>query len=217
MRAWEEMDERFECFMQKYPSPLPEWLQEIEEKAEADEVPIIRRSTQRFLSFFLGIMRPKRILEVGSAVGFSALLMASFDPDLTELVTIENYEPRIAEARENFTNSPFADKITFLPGDAAKIIPSLEGEFDLVFIDAAKGQYPDYLTLVDPMMRPGGVILADNILQDGFLLMPKEALCRRNRTIHKRVREYLDMVCRDKRYVTDVLPVGDGLAMTRIC
>ena len=90
MRAWEEMDERFECFMQKYPSPLPEWLQESEEKAEADEVPIIRRSTQRFLSFFLGIMRPKRILEIGSAVGFSALLMASFDPDLTELVTIEN-------------------------------------------------------------------------------------------------------------------------------
>ncbi len=216
MRAWEEMDERFECFMQKYPDPLPDWLLAIERKAEADEVPIIRRSTQRYLAFLLGIMRPRRILEIGSAVGFSALLMASFDPSLEELVTIENYEPRVMTARANFAASPYADKITFLNGDASRVIPTLEGTFDLVFIDAAKGQYPDYLTLVRPMMKPGGVILTDNILQDGFLLMPKEALCRRNRTIHKRVREYLDMVCRDDQYITDVLPVGDGLAMTRI-
>ncbi len=216
MRAWEEMDERFERFMQKYESPLPEWLQKIERQAEEEEVPIIRRSTQRYLAFLLGIIRPGRILEIGSAVGFSALLMANFDPSLEELVTIENYEPRIVQARENFSNSPFSDKITFLTGDASKLISTLEGRFDLVFIDAAKGQYPEYLKLVRRLMTSGGVILADNILQDGFLLMPKEALCRRNRTIHKRVREYLDMVCRDDQYITDVLPVGDGLAMTRI-
>jgi predicted O-methyltransferase YrrM len=216
MRAWEEMDERFERFMQKYESPLPAWLQKIERQAEEDEVPIIRRSTQRYLAFLLGIIRPRRILEIGSAVGFSALLMANFDPSLEELVTIENYEPRIVQAKENFSNSPFSDKITFLTGDASKLISTLEGRFDLVFIDAAKGQYPEYLKLVRPLMTSGGVILADNILQDGFLLMPKEALCRRNRTIHKRVREYLDMVCRDDQYITDVLPVGDGLAMTRI-
>jgi predicted O-methyltransferase YrrM len=189
-------------------------LNEIEKEALETDVPIIRKDTQGYLRFMLETLKPKRILEVGTAVGFSAILMAKHTD--ASIVTIENYEPRIVQAKENFSNSRFSDKITFLTGDASKLISTLEGRFDLVFIDAAKGQYPEYLKLVRPLMTSGGVILADNILQDGFLLMPKEALCRRNRTIHKRVREYLDMVCRDDQYITDVLPVGDGLAMTRI-
>lgn len=207
-----EDHDRFAGFLSSFPFELPPSLAEIRKKAREDHVPIIRDDTQRFMAFLMKMIQPRRILEIGTAVGFSALLMAHFDDALEELVTIENYEPRIQEASENFGRSDAP--VTFLKGDASEILKTIDGSFDFVFIDAAKGQYPDYLNLVRDHLTKGSVIVADNILQDGRILEPREALERRDRTIHKRIREYLDMVMADGSYQSTILPVGDGVAVS---
>lgn len=207
-----EDHDRFVGFLSSFPFELPPALAEIRKKAREDHVPIIRDDTQRFMAFLMKMTQPRRILEIGTAVGFSALLMAHFDDALEELVTIEDYEPRIQEASENFSRSDAP--VTFLKGDASEILKTIDGSFDFVFIDAAKGQYPDYLHLIRPHLSDDSVIVADNILQDGRILEPKEALERRDRTIHKRIREYLDMVMADGSFRSTVLPVGDGLAVS---
>ncbi|MQN01453.1 MAG: O-methyltransferase [Lachnospiraceae bacterium] len=204
--------DRFQDFLRSYPFKLPDELYQIKKKALSDHVPVIRDDTQRFMAFLMKLISPERILEIGTAVGFSALLMANFDDDLKELVTIEDYEPRIREARANFRR--FDAPVTFLAGDAADILENLDGKFDFVFIDAAKGQYPEYLRLVGPLLADKAVITADNILQDGRILEPKEALERRDRTIHKRIRAYLSDIMTDESFVSTVLPVGDGLAVS---
>lgn len=207
-----EDHDRFAGFLSSFPFELPPSLAEIRKKAREDHVPIIRDDTQRFMAFLMKMAQPHRILEIGTAVGFSALLMAHFDDALEELVTIENYEPRIQEASENFGRSDAP--VTFLKGDASEILKTIDGSFDFVFIDAAKGQYPDYLNLVRDHLTKGSVIVADNILQDGRILEPREALERRDRTIHKRIREYLDMVMADGSFQSTILPVGDGVAVS---
>ena len=207
-----EDHDRFAGFLSSFPFELQPSLAEIRKKAREDHVPIIRDDTQRFMAFLMKMIQPRRILEIGTAVGFSALLMAHFDDALEELVTIENYEPRIQEASENFGRSDAP--VTFLKGDASEILKTIDGSFDFVFIDAAKGQYPDYLNLVRDHLTKGSVIVADNILQDGRILEPREALERRDRTIHKRIREYLDMVMNDGSFQSTILPVGDGVAVS---
>lgn len=204
--------DRFEGFLKSFPFEFPQELSSIREKALAENIPIIRDDTQRFMAFLMKTLAPERILEIGTAVGFSALLMAHFDTALKGLVTIEDYEPRIRAARENFSRS--AAPITLLTGDAAEVLTRLDGEFDFIFIDAAKGQYPEYLKLVRPLLASHSVIAADNILQDGRILEPKEALERRDRTIHKRIRQYLAEIMNDPTLISTVLPVGDGLAVS---
>lgn len=204
--------DRFEGFLKSFPFELPEYLSLIREKALKDNIPIIRDDTQRFIVFLMKSFVPKRILEIGTAVGFSALLMAHFDSSLTKLVTIEDYEPRIKAAEENFSHSDAP--ITLLTGDASEVLKGLDGEYDFIFIDAAKGQYPEYLRLIRPLLASHAMIVADNILQDGRILEPKEALERRDRTIHKRIRQYLSEIMTDSSLVSTVLPIGDGLAVS---
>ncbi|MDD6551659.1 MAG: O-methyltransferase [Lachnospiraceae bacterium] len=207
-----EDHDRFEGFLSSFPFELPPDLSDIKKHALETNVPIIREDTQRLMAFLMKALAPKRILEIGTAVGFSALLMAHFDDALVELVTIEDYEPRIREATENFSHSDAPVKL--LTGDASDVLKTLNGTFDFVFIDAAKGQYPEYLRLIRPLLSEGAVIAADNILQDGRILEPKEALERRDRTIHKRIREYVSEVMTDPSFMSTVLPVGDGLAVS---
>ena len=204
--------DRFKGFIGSFPVILPEELLLIRNKALLDHVPIIRDDTQRLMALLMQEKRPERILEIGTAVGFSALLMAQFDTALKELVTIENYEPRIRQAKENFSRSNAP--ISLRCGDAKEILLTIEGSFDFVFIDAAKAQYPDYLKLIMPHLSDGALIVADNILQEGRILEPKEALCRRDRTIHKRIREYLRLVMENQALFSTLLPVGDGLALS---
>lgn len=204
--------ERFEGFLQSFPFYLPDDLERIRKKALDDEVPIVREDAQRFIAFLMQTIRPERILEIGTAVGFSALLMAHFDPRLVELITIENYGPRIEAAEANLGASDAP--VILLKGDAAEVLKGLDRRFDFVFIDAAKAQYPEYLRLVKPLLSDGALIVADNVLQDGRILEPKEALERRDRTIHRRIREYLSQVMCDEDFVSTVLPVGDGLSVS---
>ena len=136
---------------------------------------------------------------------------------LKAIDTVEDWEPRIKEARENIEAYGFGGVINLKTGDALQVMKTLTGPYDLIFIDAAKGQYPDYLEEAVRLTHKGSVILADNILQDGEIMESKFLVERRDRTIHKRIREFLDMVSKDERLETSILPVGDGITFSVRC
>ena len=188
-------------------------LAQIEQEALDSFVPIIRKDTQNFMKLLMQMLQPEKILEVGAAVGFSALLMACYNPKPCRITTIENYEPRIPAARENFRRGGKEDCIQLLEGDAAEILPTLRETYDFIFMDAAKGQYPAFLPYLKEKMHSGSVLVTDNILQEGDLLESHYAIERRDRTIHKRMREYLRLLTQDDDFVCSILPVGDGLAV----
>ncbi len=191
-----------------------EFLEAIEKKAIADDVPIIRQDMQSFLRMLLAAFRPKRILEVGTAVGFSALLMAQNTDEECRITTIEKYEKRIPQAKANFASSPLGKRITLLEGDAAEVMRTLSGTYDLIFMDAAKGQYIHFLPEALRLLRVGGMLISDNVLQDGDIIESHYAVERRNRTIYKRMREYLYVLKHTEGLVTSIVPVGDGAAIT---
>ena len=190
------------------------FLENLEQEAKAAYVPIIRRQMQSFLRMFLTMQRPKKVLEVGTAVGFSAILMCEYLPEDSHITTIENYAKRIPIARENFERSGYADRITLLEGDAADVLPTLTDSYDFIFMDAAKGQYIHFLPEVLRLMHPGSVLITDNVLQDGDIIESHFAVERRNRTIYKRMREYLYTLTHHEQLVTSILPVGDGITVS---
>ena len=189
-------------------------LAEIEAGARQERVPIIRREMQSFLKMLLALKRPRRILEVGTAVCFSALLMAEHTSPDCRITTIEKYEKRIPKARENFAASPFGYKITLLEGDALEVLRQLSGTYDFIFMDAAKGQYIHFLPETLRLLEPGGVMISDNVLQEGDIIESHYAVERRNRTIYRRMRDYLYQLTHTEGLVTSVLPLGDGAAVT---
>lgn len=209
-------DERLETFLNSMDPELPGELFSLEQRALADHVPIIRRGTRSFLRWILAERRPGRILEIGTAVGFSALFMAWYAPEPVQIVTVEQDARRIAEARKNFAAAGRQGQITLLEGDAAEILPGLSGPFDMIFMDAAKGQYPFLLPQAKRLMAQGGLLITDNVLQEGDILESRFAVRRRDRTIHKRMREYLYTLAHDEDLVCTVLPVGDGLAVCTV-
>ena len=208
------VDERIVTFINSLDTKNSEILENIEREALADSVPIIRREMQSFLKVLLLIKKPMRILEVGTAVGFSALLMSEYAPEGCRITTIENYEKRIPIARENFARAGKEDAITLIEGDAAKVLEELEGTYDFIFMDAAKGQYIHYLPHVFRLLSEGGCLVSDNVMQDGDVIQSRFAVERRNRTIHARMREYLYELKHDPRLETAILPLGDGVAVS---
>lgn len=193
------------------------FLNELEEYALSTYVPIIRRQTQNLLKLLLQMHRPKRILEVGTAIGFSTVLMAEYGPKDCSITTIEKYEKRFPIAEETFAKSGYADRITFLKGDATEILKELADageQFDFIFMDAAKGQYLNFYADVKRMMPVGGVLVSDNVLQDGDIYESRFAVVRRNRTIHSRMREYLYTLTHEEDMVTTVLPIADGMTVS---
>ena len=191
-----------------------EILDQIEKEAIAAYVPIIRKEMQSFLKLLLAMQKPMRILEVGTAVGFSAILMAQYAPADCKIVTIENYEKRIPVAKENFKRAGKDEQITLLEGDAMQILPTLSGEFDMIFMDAAKGQYINFMPDILRLLKSGGVLVSDNVLQDGDIIESHYVVERRNRTIYKRMREYMYELTHNEGLVTAVLPVGDGITVS---
>lgn len=207
-------DERITSYINSLDTGHTLFLEELEQRAKADRVPIIRREMQSFLKVFLAVQRPRKILEVGTAVGFSAILMAEYGRPDAQITTIENYEKRFSQAEENFQKSGFKDRITFLKGDAAEVMKGLEGSYDLIFMDAAKGQYIHFLPEVLRLLKTGGVLISDNVLQDGDIIESRFAVERRNRTIHRRMREYLHMLKHHPLLLTSVIPLGDGITLS---
>jgi predicted O-methyltransferase YrrM len=160
------VDERMVTFIHSLETENSEILETIEKEALDTFVPIIRKEMQSFLKVLLAIKKPKRILEVGTAVGFSAILMSEYAPEECKITTIEKYEKRIPIARENFVRAGKADKITLLEGDALEILKGLEGTYDFIFMDAAKAQYIYYMPEVVRLLAKDGVLVSDNVLQD---------------------------------------------------
>ncbi len=267
----DEREERLTAFIESLQVSNPPFLRELEKEALADNVPIIRPQTQSLLQFLLQLKKPMRILEVGTAVGFSALFMHTFGPEGMEITTIERDPERIRKARENFQKAGLTERVMetgtsgktetvgeshpeqestekthdpetaqigakteseaeekryvyqdaegrvvlrLMTGDAAKILPALQETYDFIFMDAAKGQYIRFLPETERLLPEGGVMLSDNILQEGEILASKFMVTRRNRTIHKRMREYLYALTHSDSWQTVVISNGDGAAIS---
>lgn len=208
------VDERIVTFINSLETENSEILEAIEREALDSYVPIIRKEMQSFLKVLLTIQKPMRILEVGTAVGFSALLMSESAPEGCRITTIENYEKRIPIARENFKRAGKEEQITLIEGDALEVMKALKGSYDFIFMDAAKGQYIHYFPEVMRLLEPGGTLVSDNVLQDGDIIESRFAVERRNRTIHSRMREYLYELKHHEELVTAILPLGDGAAVS---
>lgn len=194
-----------------------EILETIEKEALEAFVPIIRKEMQSLMKVLVSLKKPARILEVGTAVGFSALLMSEYAPAECRITTIEKYEKRIPIARENFRRAGKEDQITLLEGDALEILKGLDGTYDFIFMDAAKAQYIYYMPEVLRLLSKGGVLVSDNVLQNGDIIQSRFAVERRNRSIHSRMREYLYELKHEKQLLTSIVPLGDGVAVSVKC
>ena len=207
-------DERINAFIDSLDTGNTPFLNEIEKEARETNVPVIRTQVQSLIRLLLAMRQPTSILEVGCAIGFSALLMSEYAPENCHITTIEKYEKRIPAARENFRRAGREDRITLLEGDAAEILKDMKGSYDFIFMDAAKGQYIHFLPDVLRLLAPGGILLSDNVLQDGEIIESRFAVTRRNRTIHSRMREYLYELKHHPELETVILPVGDGVTVS---
>ena len=208
------VDERLVTYINSLDTGNTEILDQIEKEAIAAYVPIIRKEMQSFLKLLLAMQKPMRILEVGIAVGFSAILMAQYAPADCKIVTIENYEKRIPIARNNFKRAGKEEQITLIEGDALEVMKTLEGPYDFIFMDAAKGQYIHYMPEAVRLLSDGGILMSDNVLQDGDIIESRFAVERRNRTIHSRMRDYLYELKHSDVLETSIIPLGDGVALS---
>ena len=186
----------------------------IEKEAIADEVPIIRKEMGNLLKVLLQLVQPERILEVGTAVGYSSILMSENMPHDCTITTIENYDKRIPVAKNNFKRAGKEDVITLIEGDALEVLKTLDGPYDFIFMDAAKGQYINYLPDIKRVLRKGGLLISDNILQEGEIVESRYAVTRRNRTIHARIREYVYELTHNDELITSIVPIGDGITLS---
>ena len=209
------VNERIVSYIHSLEKTNSEVLEKIEEQAHIDNVPIIRKEMESFLRVMLYIKKPKRILELGTAVGYSAILMSECIDEDGKITTIENYEKRIVEAKKNIELSGKGQIIELLEGDATEVMKTLPSQqFDFVFMDAAKAQYIYFLPEVLRLMKKGAVLITDNVLQEGDLIDSRFVVERRDRTIHKRMREYLEVVKNHEELETSIVPIGDGITIS---
>ena len=208
------VDERMRTYINSLDMGNTPFLEELEQYAIRERVPIIRREMQSFIKTFLAMNQPGRILEVGTAIGFSTLLMCEYGREDLQIVTIENYDKRIPIARENFRRAGREDQITLLEGDAGELLKTLEGPFDMIFMDAAKGQYIHWLPDIRRLMAKGSVLISDNVLQEGDIIESHYLVERRNRTIYQRMREYLYELKHHPQLMTSIIPLGDGVSLS---
>lgn len=206
--------DRMTAFINSLDPGNVEYLDALEREAKAQDVPIIRKDTQALLKFLMASSAPGNILEVGCAIGFSALLMAEYSGEDTKITTIEKYEKRIPIAKDNFIKYDKNNKITLLEGDATDILRTLAPGYDFIFMDAAKGQYINFLPDCIRILNKGGLLVSDNVLQDGDIIESRFAVTRRDRTIHARMREYLYELKHNAALNTVILTVGDGMTLS---
>ncbi len=217
MKAWIEEDNiNYEYIIRYLRDTMPKsegLLKELEDFAKANEVPISQPESIRLLEVLLKLMGAKKILEVGSAIGYSAIRMSRASG--AEVVTVELSEEMAALAEANIEKAGLEDKITLMRGDAKDILPQIknDGEFDVIFVDAAKGQYMEFFPHCMRLLRCGGVLVSDNVLYKG-MTATDELVVRRKITIVRRLREYLDMLSNNKVLSTAILPIGDGVAIS---
>ena len=209
--------ERFESFIESIPDGLPEYLTDFEIENIKENIPIIRKGSQRLIRFMLEMKKPLNILEVGTATGFSSVFMLEFLNKNAKITTIEKMEERAVKAEKNFNKFDKNKQITLIKGDATDILSELVSKdktYDFIFMDAAKGQYINYLENIKKLLVSGGILITDNMLQEGRLLDSRYTVVRRDRTIHSRMREYVNALLTDKKFETMLLESGDGMAVS---
>lgn len=188
-------------------------LKELEDYAHENNVPIIHKEVSDMLKVLLKVQRPKRILEVGCAIGYSSIFFADTLNGDVEIITAERNEDMIQKAKQNFKRAGFESEITILEGDAEERLSKVVGEFDMIFIDAAKGQYKLFYDIVIDKLKVGGLLISDNILYKG-MIAHDDFVLRRKKTIVKRMRNYLDFICNCDYLTTSLVPIGDGVALS---
>lgn len=207
------MDERrmhaYLCSLEPEAEPL---LTALRAQAEEDGVPILRVETEAFLRTLVAAKQPERILEIGTAIGYSALCMAR--ACAAQITTIESYEKRIPLAQETFQKGGITNRVKLIHGDAGVVLRELSGSFDFVFLDAAKGQYLRWLPDILRLMAPGALLVSDNVLQEGTVLESRFTVERRERTTHSRMREFLYEIKHHPLLESAVLPLGDGVSLS---
>lgn len=211
------MQERMEVFLELFRAEFPEYIQELEQIALENEVPVIRRGTRDVLRYLLKTKQPKQVLEVGTAIGYSALCMKECLPPTSKITTIEKVEMRLVEARKNLKKYDTNGQIRLLEGDATEVLKALvekKETYDFIFMDAAKGQYLNFLPDILELLNPGGLLVSDNILHEGDILESRYAVTRRDRTIHGRMREYLQVLTNHEELETICMSIGDGMTLS---
>lgn len=188
-------------------------LRELEEYAAQHDVPIIHREVKAMLEVLCKLKKPKKILEIGTAIGYSATVFAKYTPGDTKIVTIERDPEMTEKALSNIKKGGFYDKIRVIEDDAARALSCLDSKYDLIFIDAAKGYYNEFFAEVLRLIADGGLIISDNVLYKG-MTATDELVKRRQKTIVGRMRKYLDMLCRHEKLTTSIIPIGDGVALS---
>lgn len=186
---------------------------ELEREAKETAVPIIPLEVKSFMTTVLAGKRPKRILEIGTAIGYSAILMSQYLEEGGHITTIERNPKMQVRAKENIAKAGLETVIEMKEGDALDILPTITGQFDFIFIDAAKGHYNTFFEWSKKLVADGGIIMADNVLHKGMVAKDRFDIPRRQRTIHKRMREFLVDILNDPKYKSSVLPIGDGVAI----
>lgn len=209
------VDERLEEYVKNMQPMLDGEIGKLQAQAYEEGLPIIPNEVVRLMDVLLGLVKPKKILELGTAVGFSSIFMTGFLQDGGSITTIDRYPYMIERAKENFKRFNVEDKVNFIIGDAVEVIKELDDEYDVVFMDAAKGQYINILPDVIRLTRSGGLIIADDILQEGRVAKERLEVPRRQRTMHTRLNEFLNTISNDKRLVSSILTIGDGVAVMR--
>lgn len=191
-----------------------ETLEALEDYATKNMVPIVTKEVSRYIETLIHIIKPKKVLELGCAIGYSAILMAKSNKDL-KITTIER-DPKMAQAaRENFKKYGYEDRIELIEGDALEELKNIKDEFDMVFIDAGKSHYNEFYSDIVSKISPGGVILCDNVLYKG-MIADDDLVKRRKKTIVKRMRNFLDIICEDEKLITSVIPIGDGMSLSYV-
>lgn len=207
--------ERISSFVKSYINDDEGLLGQIYSEAIRDKVPVMRPETREFLKTQLIMKKPMQLLEIGTAVGYSSIYMSRYLDDDGRITTIELDEKRVQIARRNIETMGLSSVISVLQGDAYEVLKTLPDKtYDFAFVDAAKGQYINYYPDVMRVVKAGGVIISDNILQDGDVLESHFTVDKRNRTIHDRMREYIYTITHDERLDTAILSVGDGMAIS---
>ena len=191
-------------------------IEEIRAEAKRNYIPIIKRDTENFLKFVLKMQNPGSILEIGCAVGYSAAVM--LENSDADILTVEKMPERVEEAKRNIRYADFESRASILEGDAGEILKSLadKGEkFDFIFMDAAKAQYITWLPIVKKLLKESGMIFSDNCLQEGDLAESSFAIRKRDKTIHKRMREYIYLLLHDETLESWIFSIGDGVLLSR--
>lgn len=188
-------------------------IKEMEDYAKEYDVPIIHKEVAELIRILLEMSKPKKILELGCAIGYSSIFFTTVLDGKVEITTTERNPRMIAKAKENIERAGYENNIRILEGDAVETLKNIEGNFDLIFIDAAKGHYKLFFDMLIDKLNPGGLIISDNILYKG-MIASDEYVIRRKKTIVKRMREYLDYICSLDYIDTSILPMGDGVALS---